>query len=288
MRRVQRLGQGRELAHQIQTPIGQRHRGFTALQLQPRLAPAFGHALLVARHGGNFLRRIVRTGVAQAMQQKHVQETQGLGVDANWLKGIEVHQAHFDIFDPAFAQRVQRAFPLKNYPLGTDGAVKLVLDLQQAGRQLAKVPVWRLHANGFVRSVGHGQCLVQGRGVAFQAVVAHGQRALGVALVAQAAHAQRGGVGQAHGAGAQGLQRMAAPGHKRFAHRRRGAKQIQEQKRVAAKVTDQPEIRFAGQTRHRPVVVNARDGLHAPPIAVAQTAAVHRFGLAHVGAAVLA
>ena len=34
--------------------------------------------------------------------------------------------------------------------------------------------------------------------------------------------------------------------------------------------------------------MNARDGLHAPSVAVTQAAAVHRLGLAHIGAAVLA
>ena len=57
---------------------------------------------------------------------------------------------------------------------------------------------------------------------------------------------------------------------------------------MPAKVTDQPKVGFTGQVWHRPVVVNARDGLHAPAVAVAQAIAVDRLGLADVGAAVAA
>ena len=144
---------------------------------------------------------------------------------------------------------MQGALALENHPLGPDGAVKLVFYLQKAGRQLFKVTIGIAHAYGLVSGVGHGQRLVQRGGVALQAVVADGQRTLGRALVAQAAHAQRGGMGQAHGAGLHFLQRVVAPLNKGGAHRRRGAKQIQQQKRMAPEIADQPKIGLAGDAR---------------------------------------
>ena len=57
---------------------------------------------------------------------------------------------------------------------------------------------------------------------------------------------------------------------------------------MATKVTDQPEVGFTGYVWHRPVVVNAGDGLHAATVTVAQTTAVHGFGKPHIGVAVLA
>jgi hypothetical protein len=74
---------------------------------------------------------------------------------------------------------------------------------------------------------------------------------------------------------AQRLQLVLAPAHKAGAQRRRGAEQVQQQKGLAAEIADQAEILLAAHAGQRPVVVDARDGLHAPPIAVAQAHAVH-------------
>ena len=57
---------------------------------------------------------------------------------------------------------------------------------------------------------------------------------------------------------------------------------------MAAEVADQAEILLTRHVRQRPVVVDARNGLHTPPIAVAQAHAVHTLGAAHVGAAITA
>lgn len=94
-------------------------------------------------------------------------------------------------------------------------------------------------------------------------------------------------MGQVHGVGVERLQLMLAPGDKRGAHSGRCTKQVQEQKSMAAKIADQAKVRFATHIRQRPVVVNARNGLHAPSVAVTQTPAVNRLGLAHIGTAVL-
>ena len=85
----------------------------------------------------------------------------------------------------------------------------------------------------------------------------------------------------------QRLQTVLAPLHEAGTQRRGRAKQVQQHKGMAAEVADQREILIVPRrARHRPVVVDARDGLHAPPIAVAQAHAVDAFGTADVGAAI--
>ena len=121
------------------------------------------------------------------------------------MKGIEVHQPHLDILDAAIAQRVQRPLPGLDHPLGANGSVELVLDLQQAGGELAIV-VAVAKADGLVRRIGLGQRLLQRACVAFEIVIAHGERRLRVALVAQAPHPQRGRVGQVERVLAQTLE----------------------------------------------------------------------------------
>ena len=59
--------------------------------------------------------------------------------DADRDERVEVHEPHFDIFDAALAQRMQRPLARADHALGADGAVELVFDLQQAGAELAVV-----------------------------------------------------------------------------------------------------------------------------------------------------
>jgi hypothetical protein len=51
-------------------------------------------------------------------------------------EGVQVHAAHFDVFDAALAQGVQRPLATVDDALGADRAVELVLDLQQRGGEL--------------------------------------------------------------------------------------------------------------------------------------------------------
>ena len=222
------------------------------------------------------------------MQKKHVQKACRLRVDTDRLKRIEVHQAHFDILNAPLAQSVQGALSREDHPLGPNGAVELVLDLQQGGGELTVFTVTALDANGFIRRIRSRQRVLQGIAVTLQAVVAHRQRRLGIALVTQTPHAQGRGVRQIQCAIAQRLQAVLAPGHKRGAHRWGCAEQVQEQKCVPAKITDQAEIGLAGDIRQRPVVVDAGNGLHPPAIAVTQSQAVDAFGAPHIGGAILA
>jgi hypothetical protein len=57
---------------------------------------------------------------------------------------------------------------------------------------------------------------------------------------------------------------------------------------MPAEVADQREVPFVGHAGHRPVVVDAGNGLHAPAVAVREAHAVDALGAAHVGRAVAA
>ena len=259
-----------------------------AFQRQARLAAKGRRAVLVARQFGHFVQRVQRAFLQQAMQQEDIQETHGGSGDARGHKRIQVHAAHFDVFDAALQQRVQRPLAAVDDPLGADRAVELVFDLQQRGGELVVFAAQVLDADGFVGWVGLRQCGFQRAGVGLQAVVADGQARLRIALVAQPAHAQAGGVGQVQGVFAQALQAVFAPGHETVAHRGAGAKQPQQQESVAAEVADQRKVLFVGEPRQRPVVVDAANRLHAPAIAVRQAHAVHTLGAADVAVAVAA
>ena len=179
--------------------------------------------------------------------------------------------------------------PLRDHALGPDRAVELVLDLQQAGGQLVVFAARVADADRLVRRVRLGQRLVQRRAVALEVVVAHRQRRLRVALVAEPAHAQR----RARAAGAA-CAATAAAGRARG--RRRSSSTPRATRRTAYSSTNEwrrklrisakySSLADAGQ---RPVVVDARDRLHAPAVAMPQAHAVDALGVPDVGRAVAA
>ena len=57
---------------------------------------------------------------------------------------------------------------------------------------------------------------------------------------------------------------------------------------MSAEVADQAKVLLAADIGQRPVVVDARDGLHAPTVAMAQATAVHGLGLRHIRRTILA
>ena len=75
------------------------------------------------------------------MQEKDIEEAAGLRGDADRRERIEVHQAHLHVLDAALAQRAQRPLAGIDAALHADLAVELVLDLQQAGRELVVLPL---------------------------------------------------------------------------------------------------------------------------------------------------
>ena len=171
----------------------------------------------VADDGSDFLRCVGRAFAQQAMQQEDVEKMHRPRGDADGAKGIEIHQTNLDVLDTAIAQRVQWPFTGPDHAFGPDGPVELVLDLQQAGGELAVV-VAVADANRFVSRIRFGERLLQLSRVAPEVVVAHRERGLHVALIAEPAHAQRGRVGQVKRVLAQPLELVRAAGDEARAH----------------------------------------------------------------------
>ena len=144
------------LTDDVGSPLRKARMVGAAYQAQIRIAPAFGDTVLVAGVGDNFLAVVVRAVLEQTVQQEYVEKTCRLLTDADRRERIEVHAAHLDVFNAAFAQRVQWPFAGCDTPLRPDGAVKLVFDLQQRGRQLA-VMIAVTNADGRVRRVRLGR-----------------------------------------------------------------------------------------------------------------------------------
>mmetsp|Transcript_49007 Transcript_49007/g.115102 ORF Transcript_49007/g.115102 Transcript_49007/m.115102 type:complete len:356 (+) Transcript_49007:1851-2918(+) len=289
MCRVERVGMHRTAGQDVGGPVRQRARAaLPVLQQQARLAAMAGDAMLVAGVGRDLLGRVPGAVAVQAMQQEGIEHPHRVGADADRLEGVEVHQPHLDVLDAALAQRMQRPLAGADHALGADGAVELVLDLQQAGRELVVVAPRRAHADGFIGRVGPAQRLLQRGRIGLQAVVADGDAGLGIALVAQPAHAQRGGMRQIKGVARQALQAVLATGDEAVAQRRAGAEQVEQQPALAAEVADGAQVLVGARAGQRPVVVDARNRLHAPAVALAQAHAVNALGPADIAAAIAA
>ena len=179
------------------------------------------------------------------MQQENIQKTHSPFVDTDIDKRVQIHQPHLDILHPTLAQGMQGTFATPDHTFGTDGAVELVFNLQQSGGKLVVIAPWIANANRLIRRIGNRQGFMQRGGIPIQAVVAHGQRRLGIALIAQPSHAQGRGMRQIHGSCAQWLQSMRTPLYKTAAHHGRSPKQIQQQEGVAPEIADQTEILLA-------------------------------------------
>ncbi len=237
------------------------------------------------------------------MQQEDVQKSHRVGGDAYRTERIDVDAAHLDVFDAALTERVQRPLAGAEARFRPDRAVELVLDLQQRRRELAVVlPV--AHADGRVWRIRLGQSAIERYRVAREAVEAHRQRCLRIALVAEPAHAQRRAVRRVVRPGFPRAQPMRAPGQKRTAHGGRRAEQEQQQPRMPAEVADQGEVPAVligfrgaavlvglledrpGGRRQRKVVVDAGDRLHPPAVAIRQPLPVDRLKPADIGGAV--
>src|SRR4029078_11849016 len=93
-------------------------------------------ALLVEDDRSELLRRVGRAVLKQAMQQEYIEHPDRPFGNDDRREGVEVHEARLDVLDAALAQCMQRALGGPDHALRTDRAVDLVLDLQQAGREL--------------------------------------------------------------------------------------------------------------------------------------------------------
>ena len=163
-------------------------------QVQVRLSSVVHDTGLVLFVLGLFTGGNGRALAEQAHHQQHVGKRALLRGNANVHKGVQVKQAHLDIFHAIFFQRQRRALMGLGHALGANAGVKLVLDLQQVGVELFPV-VAVAHAQLLVKRVGRANGGFQRLGVFVKRVKAHVQLVLGPVLVPEVAHAQAGGVG---------------------------------------------------------------------------------------------
>ncbi len=237
------------------------------------------------------------------MEQEDVDQPDRRRVDAERKERIDVQAAHLDVLDAVSAQRGERALPGIGHPLGPDGAVELVLDLQQRRGELAIV-VAVAQADRLVGRIGLGERALEAPRVAAEVVEAHRERRLRLALVAERAHAQRRREGRVHRAALPGQQPVRAPRDERAAGRGSAAQQQDQQPRVAPEIADEAQVAavaierqrnvlLAGAAQQRPrlvgqreVVVDARDRLHAPAVPVREAVAVRGLEPPRVGSAV--
>ena len=246
---IERSGNRRALGQHFGAPAGQRHFASGSLEQQAGLAPTRRRLVLVVLELGNFLWVVGRAVAEQAMQQEDIQKTHGRGVDAHRLERVEVHQAHFNIFNPALAQRMQGPLPGVNHPFRPDGAIELVFNLQQCGAKLVVIAAGVLGAHRFVGRVRPGQRVLERGTITVQTVVADRQRRLCITLVTQSPHAQRGAVRHVHGTAGERLQLMRTPRDKAGAHGGRCAKQVKQQECMAAEITDQRKVLLTADIR---------------------------------------
>jgi hypothetical protein len=214
--------------------------------------------------------------------------------DADRLERIEIHRAHFHVFDAALAQRVQRSLARADHALRADRAVELVLDLQQRRRQLP-VFVARPDPDRLVRRIRLRQRIEQRRRVRLDAVVADRERVLRFGEIAEAAHPERRRVRQVPRTFAQVFEPVRTALDECRADSGRGAEQVQQQPPIPAEIADQREIAFVriGQSGQRPrglrqreVVVQSRDRLHPLAVAICQSGPVDELRAADIRSAI--
>src|SRR5207249_11301105 len=156
----------------LRAPLGKRHVGPVFFETKSRLASARRDTLLVPRDSAQLLRCVRRTFPKQAVQQKDVEKAYGLLGDADGTEWVEIHEPDLDVLDAALSQGMQRTLSGTDDPLRPNRPVELVFDLQQTGRELPII-ITVADADRLVQGIRLGERILQRRGVALQAVVAH-------------------------------------------------------------------------------------------------------------------
>ena len=257
----------------------------------------YGLALIVA--DGRALRQ-------QAEKREHLDKLQLRLADARRHEHIHIQRAQFHILYTAAPQRRKRHFLLAGGALRAHRAVILVLNLQNAGVDLAVLAA-DLDAKAPVRRVLRRHRAPEACHITGQAVVvgADADAGLLVVLIADVAHAQRSRVAPVQRRLIKRLQpRVRRRAKKRPADGRRHAEQIRNHPRQPQKVAYQPHVALRTEGRRRPrrarqfrqrapaaaadgvVEMNAGDHLHRAPVAVAEAAAVNRLHAPEIGRAV--
>ena len=290
---IEQLADPGEFVQQLGAPGRERHRPAVALQLQPGLAPAARRQQVVLV--GLLLRgRVERLAAAdQAQRQEGFHEMHLVRAHTGGLEDADVERAHLDVLDAAARQRPRRGLAGAQRVLRTDAAVVLVLDLQDAGVELAVLAVDAHAERGKRRMHGVGR-VMQVAQVLIERIHRHRHDRLAAVAVAEVAHAQRGGMRQVQRAGPERLQFVVvAPGHEARAQRRRDPEQVQRQPAEAPVVAHQVEVARRGErgivaaraqllSPQRPefrgkrvIEMRAGDGLHQAAVAGLQAAPVH-------------
>jgi len=222
--------------------------------------------------------------------------------DAGGIKYIQIQGPHFNVLDTIFCQRTGRPLTAADNPLGANHAVVLVFDLQQVCVQLTVVTVF-LNTNALVWWMESAYSAAQVPDILFQRIDGNPHRGLGLILVAQVTHPQRGGVGMKVRVLVEFMQICFTASQKRLAHRRRCPKQIQHQPARPMEVPDQPHVVLIAKIRgiqfrpqqlliglpefvgKRKVEMHARDDLHHATVAMAQAPPVDVFHMSDIGLA---
>ncbi len=301
---VEQLGQRANTGDQFAGPLLEADRLTIAVQLQARATTLLDHgqevvgalAALVVAQLWAFLQR--------AEQQEGVEEARLGQVDTYRQERVDVQATHFDILHATGRQRLDRTFTGVGDAFGADVRVVLVLDLQDVGVELHPLAI-DMGADLDVRRVRRAHRPAQAIGIAGQVVVARREAGLGIALVAQVAHAQAGGIGQEQGLGIELFELVRVAPQEAFVQGRGGAEQVHQQPAVAAEVADQGDVgrgleiaiafvtAFGGAQQRpqrfgqREIVMDAGDALHGAAVAQGQALTVHVLELADVRGAVL-
>ena len=219
---VSHVEQTRHLQHVVQVllrPLAERHFHAFGFQLHVRVATLHHDGLQVLRIAGFFLFVDGRAFFQQAIQREHIEEHDLAFVDAHRRERVQIHAAQLYIFHAARCQRTGRALAAFADTLGPDAAVKLVFDLQDVGVELLVVTVFQ-YADFFIFAVGCANRVLQRAHVFTQRIVGNIQPALGVVVITQIAHAQRGAETAEQGVLVERFQLVVAALQERGANRR--------------------------------------------------------------------
>ncbi|MNJ24482.1 hypothetical protein D3C77_189040 [compost metagenome] len=238
---VEQFGQRCNALEQLVGPLLELDRLAVALQLQARAAAFLDHAEEVAGAVAALQVAQQRAFFQGAEQQEGVEEARLGQVDTGRQERVDVQATHFDVLDATGHQCLDRSFTAVGHALGTNVGVVLVLDLQDVGVELNPLAIL-VRADLDIRCVWGCHGPAQAVGVAVQVVVAGREAGLGVALVAQVAHAQAGGVGQVQGVGVELLELVRPATQEACIQGWRGTEQVHQQPAVAAEIADQGDV----------------------------------------------
>ena len=121
LRGVEGLCHHQAFTHDLVCPLPSQHVLRATHQLQLWVAALGGHLALVLRKLAHLGWTVHWTVAEHGPQQKGIQHTHGVGIDAHIQIGLQVHAAHLDILHAAIAQGMQGTLAPARDALGTNG-----------------------------------------------------------------------------------------------------------------------------------------------------------------------